>query len=207
MNRSQVLLFFLVLVFLAYPQDASLTESRLSIPAVSASELTTLSSTRIYLTAFQSYFISIVDPKSGHAVHKIYVESQQAGMAVSPDGLRLYVMDGHDYNEGFLRVFDTSSWKVIFEIPVANRAVLIGGNPLSLSGEMVAGCGYRTIAKTPKAWKPGSSTRYDLNSGLASPWIPFCPIRTNISECKAAPGIQESTLIWMEYFRLSSQIN
>ncbi|PYV82008.1 MAG: hypothetical protein DMG05_28895, partial [Acidobacteria bacterium] len=77
----------------------------------------------------------VIDPKSGHATHEINVQSQQAGIAVSPDGRRLYVLDGRDYDEGFLRVFDTASWQVIFEIPVPSRAVLLGGNPLSLSGD------------------------------------------------------------------------
>ncbi len=162
MCRGRVLPFFLVLVCLAYQQEAPLARNRLSIPAVSASELTSLSSTRIYLTAFQSYVISVVDPKSGHVVHEIDVESQQAGIAVSPDGRRLYVLDGHDYHEGFLRVFDTRSWKVIFEMPIANRAVLLFGNPLSLSGDgrwlLLQHSSYETSAF--------DTTRLEFQAGL-----------------------------------------
>lgn len=135
MSRNRVAAFFLMLGCWAYPPEAAPADNRLRISPISNSELAAASSTRIYLTAFQSYVISVVDPKSGHAVHEIDVESQQAGIAVSPDGRRLYVLDGRDYNEGFLRVFDTVSWRVICEIPVANRAVLLFGNPLSLSGD------------------------------------------------------------------------
>jgi len=135
MCLSRASALFLTLIWLAYIPEPALAENRLRIPAISNSELAATSSTRIYLTAFQSYVISVVDPKSGHAVHEINVESQQGGIAVSPDGSRLCVLDGRDYNEGFLRIFDTASWQVTFEIPVANRAVLLFGNPLSLSGD------------------------------------------------------------------------
>lgn len=111
------------------------SDRRLRIPVITSSELTSAGSTRIYLTAFQSYVISVVDPVSGHSVHEIDVQSQQAGIAVSPDGSRLYVLDGRDYDGGFLRVFDTVSWQMIFEAIVAKRAVPKFSNPLSLSGE------------------------------------------------------------------------
>src|SRR5436309_14667105 len=135
MIRNRISALFLVLACFAGSPETSCAENRLTIPAVTESELAAASSTRIYLTAFQSYIISVIDPKSGHAIHEIDVQSQQAGIGVSPDGRRLYVLDGRDYNEGSLRVFDTASWQVIFEIPVANRAVLLCGNPLSLSGD------------------------------------------------------------------------
>lgn len=111
------------------------TETRYSIPAISFEEREAQSSTRLYITAFQSYFISVVDPASGRSVHEIPVTSQQAGVAVAPDGTRLYVVDGQDREDGYLRILDTRSWKTIHEEAVADRAVLIGGNPVSLSSD------------------------------------------------------------------------
>ncbi len=54
-------------------------------------------------------------------------------MAVAPDGSRLYLIDGGP--SGSLRVFDTSTWQTIHQEPVTDRAQLLGGNPLSLSGD------------------------------------------------------------------------
>lgn len=132
--RMVTLAFVIVAPVISSPEFHS-SDRRLRIPAIASSELTSTGSTRIYLAAFQSYVISVIDTLSGHAVHEIDVQSQQAGIAVSPDGSRLYVLDGRDYDEGFLRVFDTVSWKMIFEATVAKRAVPKFSNPLSLSGD------------------------------------------------------------------------
>jgi hypothetical protein len=132
---NHILSRLLLPVWLIGAPVLSLAQNTPHIPATNDSELASASSTRIYLTAFQSYVISVVDPKSGHAVHEIEVKSQQAGIAVSPEGRQLYVLDGRDYDEGLLRIFDTASWRVTFEIPVAKRAVLLFGNSLSLSGD------------------------------------------------------------------------
>lgn len=134
LGRMVALAFVLVAPVISSHEFHS-SDRRLRIPAITPSELTSAGSTRIYLTAFQSYVISIVDSVSGHSVHEIDVQSQQAGIAVSPDGRRLYVLDGRDYDEGFLRIFDTASWEMTFEVAVAKRAVPLFSNPLSLSGD------------------------------------------------------------------------
>ena len=54
-------------------------------------------------------------------------------MAVSPDGARLYIVDGEPVTDGRLRVFDTSNWDVVHTEPVPSRSALLGGNPISLS--------------------------------------------------------------------------
>ena len=54
-------------------------------------------------------------------------------MAVSPDGARLYIVDGEPVTDGRLRVFDTSNWNVVHTEPVPSRSALLGGNPISLS--------------------------------------------------------------------------
>ena len=85
----------------------------LPLPTASGSERGSAGDTRLYLTAFQNDFVSVVDPVSGRALHQIAVEADQAGMAVSPDGRRLYVVDGVPATQGRLRVFDTATWDVV----------------------------------------------------------------------------------------------
>jgi len=102
------------------------------LPTLSPTEEASVSETRLYLTAFQNGFISVVDPASGHALQQIPVVAQQAGMAISPDGSRLYVVDDGPQG-GQLRVFDTATWQVTHREPVPLRAHLLGGNPISLS--------------------------------------------------------------------------
>ena len=79
------------------------------LPTVSPAERESAGDTWLYLTAFQNDFVSVVDPVSGHALHQIPVKADQAGMAVSPDGMRLYVVDGLPAQDGQLRVFDTAT--------------------------------------------------------------------------------------------------
>ena len=112
----------------------STVQSRpLPIPTSTAAERAAAGDTWLYLTAFQNDYVSVVDPASGHAVHQIPVNADQAGMAISPDGTRLYVVDGTPVRDGRLRVFDTATWEIIHTEPVDDRLRLLGGNPISLS--------------------------------------------------------------------------
>ncbi len=105
----------------------------LSAPTASATERQAASNTQLYLTAFQSFNVSVIDPHSGHVLREFPVTGDQAGMAVSPDGTRLYIVDG--WSDGELRIYDTQNWQVVHREPLANRAALLGGNPISLSGD------------------------------------------------------------------------
>ena len=105
----------------------------LLLPTVSPAEREASNDTWLYLTAFQNDSVSVVDPFSGHALQQIPVNVDQAGMAVSPDGARLYVVDGLPAQDGRLRVFDTKTWQVTHQEPVPDRLRLLGGNPMSLS--------------------------------------------------------------------------
>jgi DNA-binding beta-propeller fold protein YncE len=86
------------------------------------------------VTAFQSYNVSVVDSSSGHSLREIPTTGDQAGMAVSPDGTRLYIVDGQGADDQ-LRVFDTTTWHVIHHEALHDRAQLLGGNPIALSGD------------------------------------------------------------------------
>ena len=103
------------------------------MPTISPAEKESAGDTWLYLTAFQNDFVSVVDPISGHALHQVPINADQAGMAVSPDGTRLYVVDGLPAQDGQLRVFDTATWQVISQEPIPDRLRLLGGNPMSLS--------------------------------------------------------------------------
>lgn len=103
------------------------------LPTISPPERESASDTWLYLTAFQNGFVSVIDPISGHALQQIPVDADQAGMAVSPDCSRLYVVDGRFRQEGQLRVFDTATWQVIHREPVPDWVELIFGNPIALS--------------------------------------------------------------------------
>ena len=105
----------------------------LPLPDATASERESTGDTRLYLTAFQNDYVSVVDPLSGHALYQIPVEADQAGIAVSLDGDRLYVVDGISSETAQLRVFDTETWEVVHREPVSVRLRLLGGNPISLS--------------------------------------------------------------------------
>ena len=105
----------------------------LPLPTVTPAERESADDTWLYLTAFQNDFVSVVDPVSGHALHQIPVNASQAGMAVSPDGARLYVVDGLPTKDGQLRVFDTATWQVIHQEPAPDRIRFLGGNPITLS--------------------------------------------------------------------------
>jgi hypothetical protein len=59
---------------LAFATGTIAAADRLGIPAVSEREKITASSTRIDLTAFQSYVVSVVDPKNGHVLYEIDVQ-------------------------------------------------------------------------------------------------------------------------------------
>lgn len=104
------------------------------LPTTTAAEHQTASGTRLYLTAFQSGFVSAIDPTSGHALRQIPIEQgDHAGIAISPDGKRLYIVDGLSPENGRLRVFDTTTWQVIHSELVPDRALLLGGNSITLS--------------------------------------------------------------------------
>ncbi len=118
--------------------DPNFTPSTLAlrpqpVPTATSEERAEAGDTRLYLTAFQNDFVSVVDPVSGHGLHQVPVAAGQAGMAVSPDGKRLYVVDGMPAKDGQLRLFDTSTWETIHREPVVDRARLLGGNPVTLS--------------------------------------------------------------------------
>jgi len=61
----------------------------LPLPTVNPAERESAGDTWLYLTAFQNDFVSVVDPLSGHALYQLPVTASQAGMAVSPDGMRM----------------------------------------------------------------------------------------------------------------------
>ena len=105
----------------------------LPLPTVNSAERESAGSTWLYLAAFQNDFVSVVDPISGHALRQIPVNADQAGMAVSPDGTRLYVADWLPAQDGQLRVFDTATWRVVHREPVPDLSRLLGGNPITLS--------------------------------------------------------------------------
>ena len=60
----------MLLVSLAFAAGTIAAADRLRIPAVSEREKITASFTRIYLMAFQSYVVSVVEPKNGHVLHE-----------------------------------------------------------------------------------------------------------------------------------------
>ncbi len=95
----------------------------LPLPTATASERAAVGDTWLYLTAFQNDFVSVVDPASGRALHQIPVDACQAGMAVSPDGTRIYVVDGMPASDGQLRVFDTATWQVLHVEPVSDLPI------------------------------------------------------------------------------------
>ncbi len=101
------------------------------LPTISPPERESASDTWLYLTAFQNGFVSVIDPVSGHVFQQIRVDADQAGIAVSPDGRRLYVADGRVDSQ--LRVFDTATWQVIHHEPLLHWAHARGGNPIALS--------------------------------------------------------------------------
>lgn len=105
----------------------------LPLPAASPAERQAASDTRLYLSAFQSFNVSVIDPLSGHRLHEIPTNGDRAGVAIAPDGGRLYLVDGTQ-GEGQLRVFDTSTWQVIHQEPVAQPAMTFI-NPVALSGD------------------------------------------------------------------------
>ena len=104
-----------------------------SAPTVSPTERQASNQTWLYLAAFQSYNVSVVDPYSGHVLREFAVAGDQAGMAVAPDGTRLYIVDGQ--GDGELRVYDANNWQVIYREPITERQLLLGGNPIALSGD------------------------------------------------------------------------
>jgi DNA-binding beta-propeller fold protein YncE len=103
------------------------------LPTASPAERDSAGDSWLYLGAFQNDFISVVDPISGHALHQVSVNADQAGLAVSPDGARLYIVDGLPIEQGQLRVFDTATWQVVHREPVLERSRLLGRNPIALS--------------------------------------------------------------------------
>lgn len=104
-----------------------------ALPTASLPEREAASSTWLYLTAFEHDRVSVVDPKSGHVLYEIPVNGQFPGVAVAPDGSRLYVIDGP--SEGRLRIFDTATWQVIRQAAIADRALLLSDISLALSGD------------------------------------------------------------------------
>jgi outer membrane protein assembly factor BamB len=105
----------------------------LSAPTASPGERAWASQTWLYLTAFQSHNVSVIDPRSGHVLREVPVDGDQAGMDVAPGGTRLYIVDGG--SEGELRIYDTKDWQVVHRESIEDRALLLGGNPIALSGD------------------------------------------------------------------------
>jgi hypothetical protein len=105
----------------------------LSLPIASPPERAKASSTRLYVWSLGPSSVAVVDPASGHALREIPFKGHSPGVAVAPDGRTLYLVDGS--GGGRLRVFDTTSWQVVHQEPVLNRALLKWGNPIALSGD------------------------------------------------------------------------
>lgn len=114
------------------PQFTPRPRPTLSAPMASPSERQAASPTWLYLTAFQSYNLSVIDPHSGHVLRELSVQGEQAGLAISPDGTRLYIVDGG--RDGELRIYDTQHWQVLHREPITNLHNPLGGNRVSLSG-------------------------------------------------------------------------
>lgn len=95
------------------PNSTPRPVAMLSAPTASAGERQNASNTWLHLTAFQSGNVSVLDPLSGHVLREFPVVGDQAGMAVSPDGTRLYIVDGNGfgYDNDELRVYDTNGWQ------------------------------------------------------------------------------------------------
>ena len=117
----------------ALPTATATPPPMLAAPTASASERQTVNNTWLYLTAFQSGNVSVIDPLNGHVLREFSVVGDQAGMAVAPDGSRLYILDGQQGGE--LRVYRTGMWDVIHREPIQHYAHLLGGNPITLSGD------------------------------------------------------------------------
>ncbi|MCA1554671.1 MAG: hypothetical protein LC737_09865, partial [Chloroflexi bacterium] len=124
-------------------------------PTASASERQNASSTWLYLTAFQSGYISVIDPHSGHVLREFAVTGDQAGMAVSPDGTRLYILDG--WGDGELRIYNTRNWEIVHRRPISDRALLLGGNPIALSGDGR----WLRVARLNASTRQGWSSTFD----------------------------------------------
>lgn len=103
-----------------------------SLPTANPAEKEKASSTRLYLSFFQSMSVSVIDPLSGHTLHEIPTLGDRAGAAVAPDGRRLYIVDSQ--LDGLLKVYDTATWQVIYQASVPDLATLFS-NPISLSGD------------------------------------------------------------------------
>ncbi len=105
----------------------------LLLPAASPAERERASDTWLYLSTFQSFNVNVIDPLSGHTLHEVPTSGDRAGVGVAPDGTRLYVLDGLPGEEQ-LRVFDTNTWDVVHQEPMARLARMFI-NPVALSGD------------------------------------------------------------------------
>jgi hypothetical protein len=105
----------------------------LSLPTASPAERQTASDTWLYLSTFQSFNVNVIDPLSGHTLHKVPTSGDRAGVGVAPDGTRLYVLDGLPGAQQ-LRVLDTATWQVVHQEPIARLARTFI-NPVALSGD------------------------------------------------------------------------
>ncbi|MBI4305281.1 MAG: YncE family protein [Chloroflexi bacterium] len=147
-----------------------------SLPTATDAERKANTGTWLYLTGFNAYTVSVVDPVSGHSLHEITVKAQNPGVAVSPDGGRLYVLDmwwdrGEPAGKGELTTYDTVTWAVIHQEPVDNPAFLLGGNPISLSGDGR----WLTMAHHPE---PGGGTRpASVFDTQAMAFLPDAPLQ------------------------------
>lgn len=90
---------------------------------------------RLYVTAFQRGEVVAVDLDAGRVVHRFPVEDGAGvtGMGLSPDGRRLYLLDGS--GEGRLRVLDTARGAVLAEHVVQDRALMLGGTVMHLTAD------------------------------------------------------------------------
>ncbi|NDD30981.1 MAG: hypothetical protein EB084_22225 [Proteobacteria bacterium] len=84
-----------------------------------------------YVTALRSGAVYVVDVASARLVRVLRVEDARApiGLCPSPDGNRLYVVDGDRRSR--LRVIDTATGRVRAELSVASRRGAVDGAPVA----------------------------------------------------------------------------
>lgn len=89
---------------------------------------------RLYSTGFQSNHVQVFNSRTGELLKEIDADSESIGLAVSPEGRRLYVADDSGPRNGRLRIIDTSTFETLKTVQIKNFAHLLYGNPISISG-------------------------------------------------------------------------
>ncbi|MBI3926343.1 MAG: hypothetical protein HY319_12450 [Armatimonadetes bacterium] len=87
--------------------------------------------TWLYATSFQRGELLVFDLDTGKTVHRLPVEDGAGiiGFDTSPDGKLLYVVDGSSSSR--LRIFEASDLKLLEEERFPNRALMLGGPPVT----------------------------------------------------------------------------